>query len=119
MLTRVSHDGRARRDVCAVILGLLLLNACARHAAREPTNPASPASASAAPSSFQLTDDQLRTLSSEQIVLHDFHSETMTDGRIAYNADTLTAVYSPYSGRVTRVLAALGAEVKRGQPLFE
>ncbi len=58
-------------------------------------------------------------MSSEQVALHDFHSQTVTDGRIAYNADTLTAVYSPYSGRVTRVLASLGAQVKRGQPLFE
>jgi membrane fusion protein, heavy metal efflux system len=120
MPTRLPHDGRARRDVCAGILGLLLLNACARHAALAPANPAgSAASAPEAQNSFQLSDDQLRTIGSEPITLHDFHSQTMTDGRIAYNADTLTAVYSPYSGRVTRVLAALGAQVKRGQPLFE
>jgi cobalt-zinc-cadmium efflux system membrane fusion protein len=70
-------------------------------------------------SSFRLTDDQLRSMTIEPIVAMPFHSEEITDGKIAYDADTLTAVYSPYSGRVTRLVAALGAVVKRGQPLFE
>lgn len=55
----------------------------------------------------------------EAIVAQPFHTEEITDGKIAYNADTVTPVYSPYSGRVTRVMAALGASVKQGQPLFE
>lgn len=76
-----------------------------------------PVAASSA--SFRLSDDQLRSMSIEPIIAMPFHSEEITDGKIAYNADTVTAVYSPYSGRVTRLIAALGAVVKRGQPLFE
>jgi cobalt-zinc-cadmium efflux system membrane fusion protein len=68
---------------------------------------------------FHLTDEQLRSVGTEPVVTMAFHSEEVTDGKIAFNGDTLTPVYSPYSGRVTRVIAALGATVKRGEPLFE
>jgi cobalt-zinc-cadmium efflux system membrane fusion protein len=69
--------------------------------------------------SFRLSDQQLVSMSIESIADQPFHSEEVTDGKIAYNADTVTAVYSPYSGRVTRLLAPLGASVKQGQALFE
>jgi cobalt-zinc-cadmium efflux system membrane fusion protein len=68
---------------------------------------------------FALTDEQLRSMTIEAIVTQPFHTEEITDGKIAYNGDTVTQVFSPYSGRVTRVMAALGASVKQGQPLFE
>jgi cobalt-zinc-cadmium efflux system membrane fusion protein len=41
----------------------------------------------------------------------------LTEGKIAVNGDRATPVYSPYSGRVTRVIAALGDTVKQGAPL--
>ena len=68
---------------------------------------------------FHLTDEQVRSIGVEPVVTLKFHSEEVTDGKIAFNGDTLTPVYSPYSGRVTRVIAAPGAIVRRGQPLFE
>jgi cobalt-zinc-cadmium efflux system membrane fusion protein len=73
----------------------------------------------AATDGFRLTDEQLRTMTIEAIEARPFHSESLTDGKIAYNGDTLTPVFSPYSGRVTRLLVPLGAAVKQGQPLFE
>jgi cobalt-zinc-cadmium efflux system membrane fusion protein len=69
--------------------------------------------------SFHLTDEQVRSIATEAVVTLKFHSEAVSDGKIAFNGDTLTPVYSPYSGRVTRVLAPQGALVGRGQPLFE
>jgi membrane fusion protein, heavy metal efflux system len=69
--------------------------------------------------SFHLTDEQLRSIATEPVVTLKFHSEAISDGKIAFNADTLTPVYSPYSGRVTRVLVPQGALVGRGNPLFE
>ena len=75
--------------------------------------------AAASDGSFRLSDEQLRSMSIESIVVLPFHSEENTDGKIAYNGDTMTSVYSQYSGRVTRLLAALGAVVKQGQPLYE
>lgn len=48
-----------------------------------------------------------------------FRSEQIADGRIALNSDTATQVFSPYSGRVIRVIAGIGEHVKKGAPLFD
>jgi hypothetical protein len=37
-----------------------------------------------------------------------FRTETVTDGNIVINDDITTPVFSPFSGRVTRVIAKLG-----------
>jgi cobalt-zinc-cadmium efflux system membrane fusion protein len=47
-----------------------------------------------------------------------FRDERMTDGKIAINEDTTTPVFSPYSGRVSRLIAKPGEHVEAGQPLF-
>src|SRR5471032_2166642 len=47
-----------------------------------------------------------------------FRDERTTDGRIAINDDTTTPVFSPYSGRVSRLIARPGDHVERGAPLF-
>lgn len=81
---------------------------------------ATPAASPAVPAgAFRLSDEQLKSMTIEPISDQPFHSEEVTDGKIAYNADTLTPVFSPYSGRVTRLLAPLGEGVKQGQALFE
>jgi cobalt-zinc-cadmium efflux system membrane fusion protein len=41
-----------------------------------------------------------------------------TDGKIAVDDNRTTAVYSPYTGRVTRVFAKVGDRVRAGAPLF-
>jgi cobalt-zinc-cadmium efflux system membrane fusion protein len=40
-------------------------------------------------------------------------------GQLAFNEDASTSVFTPFSGRVTRILARVGDDVKRGEPLFE
>jgi len=47
-----------------------------------------------------------------------FRSEHMTEGKIAVDEDRSTLVFSPYSGRVIKLLAKPGDAVKAGQPLF-
>lgn len=47
-----------------------------------------------------------------------FRDERVTDGRIAINEETTTPVFSPYSGRITRLIARPGDHVEAGQPLF-
>src|ERR1700733_3183423 len=119
--TSPSTSYRARRLALAAA-GLVLVAALGAVAyrryiaAREPNRTAQQ---KAPAGTFHLTDEQLRSVGTEPVVTMTFHSEELTDGKIAFNGDTLTPVYSPYSGRVTRVIAALGAVVKRGQPLFE
>jgi membrane fusion protein, heavy metal efflux system len=47
-----------------------------------------------------------------------FRAENVTEGKIAIDEDRSTPVFSPYAGRVTRLLAKPGDDVVKGQPLF-
>jgi cobalt-zinc-cadmium efflux system membrane fusion protein len=47
-----------------------------------------------------------------------FRTEHLTEGKIGVDEDRSTLVFSPYSGRITRLLAKPGDMVKAGQPLF-
>ncbi len=47
-----------------------------------------------------------------------FRTEHLTEGKIGVDEDRSTLVFSPYSGRVTKLLAKPGDMVKAGQPLF-
>jgi multidrug efflux pump subunit AcrA (membrane-fusion protein) len=47
-----------------------------------------------------------------------FRTEHRTDGKIAIDDDQTTPVFSPYSRRVTRLLAKPGDVVEQGAPLF-
>ncbi|HMA00399.1 MAG TPA: efflux RND transporter periplasmic adaptor subunit [Steroidobacteraceae bacterium] len=78
---------------------------------------APPAAAPSPPGTFRATPQQLKSLTVEPVAVHAFVSEELTEGKIAVNADRATPVFSPYSGRVTRVIAGLGDTVKSGAPL--
>jgi membrane fusion protein, heavy metal efflux system len=47
-----------------------------------------------------------------------FRAEHVTEGKIAVDEDRSTPVFSPYAGRVTKLLARPGDQVNQGQPLF-
>lgn len=47
-----------------------------------------------------------------------FRAEYVTEGKIAIDEDRSTPVFSPYTGRVTRLLVRPGDSVVKGQPLF-
>jgi cobalt-zinc-cadmium efflux system membrane fusion protein len=76
-----------------------------------------PAPASPPPGTFRASAAQMKTLSVASVGLHGFISEELTEGKIAANGDRATPVFSPYSGRITRILAGLGDTVKAGAPL--
>jgi len=46
-----------------------------------------------------------------------FHPVQETDGRIAFDDDSTTPVFSPFTGRVTKLFAKAGDQIKRGEPL--
>ena len=48
-----------------------------------------------------------------------FRIEKQAIGQIAFNEDASTLVLTPFSGRVTRLIAKIGDAVKRGDPLYE
>jgi membrane fusion protein, heavy metal efflux system len=76
-----------------------------------------PAEAPSPPGTFRASTQQLKTLTVQTVQSHGFVSEELTEGKIAVNGDHATPVFSPYSGRITRVIAGLGDTVKQGAPL--
>jgi membrane fusion protein, heavy metal efflux system len=63
--------------------------------------------------------EQLHQLSLVKVQLHVFRAQKTAVGQIAFNEDASTVVLTPFSGRVTRLIAKLGDVIKRGDPLFE
>lgn len=47
-----------------------------------------------------------------------FHAEHLTEGKIAVNEDSSTPIFSPYAGRVVKLLVKPSDVVTRGQELF-
>ncbi len=47
-----------------------------------------------------------------------FRAEYVTEGKIGIDEDRSTPVFSPYTGRVTKLLVRPGDSVTKGQPLF-
>jgi cobalt-zinc-cadmium efflux system membrane fusion protein len=47
-----------------------------------------------------------------------FRAEHVTEGKVAVNEDSSTPIFSPYAGRVTKLLVKPSDMVERGQPLF-
>jgi cobalt-zinc-cadmium efflux system membrane fusion protein len=67
---------------------------------------------------FQPTEQQWAGLKVRRVSVQTYAPLVQTDGRIALDDDYSTPVFSPYSGRVTRVLARAGDDVVAGTPLF-
>ena len=64
------------------------------------------------------SDAQWATLTIEPVVKHLFRAEHVTEGKIAVDEDRSTPIFSPYAGRVAKLLVKPGDEVQRGQALF-
>lgn len=64
------------------------------------------------------TPTELASLTIQPVSEHVFRAEHTTEGKIAVDEDRSTPVFSPYAGRVTKLLARPGDRVTQGQPLF-
>src|ERR1700730_16011590 len=58
------------------------------------------------------------SLSVEPVSERVFRAEHATEGKIAVNEESSTPIFSPYAGRVTKLLVKPSDTVERGQPLF-
>src|SRR3954454_13828394 len=58
------------------------------------------------------------SLTIEPVTRRAFRAEHVTEGKIAVDEDRSTPVFSPYAGRVTKLLARPGDQVMQGQPVF-
>jgi cobalt-zinc-cadmium efflux system membrane fusion protein len=64
------------------------------------------------------TPAEWASLTVQPVVEHAFRAEHVTEGKIAVDEDRATPVFSPYAGRVTKLLARPGDRVMQGQSLF-
>lgn len=67
---------------------------------------------------FTPTPSEWATLTIEPVKAKTFRAEYITEGKVAVDEDRSTPVFSPYAGRVTKLLAKPGENVTQGQPLF-
>jgi cobalt-zinc-cadmium efflux system membrane fusion protein len=58
------------------------------------------------------------SLTVEPVTERVFRAEHATEGKIAVNEDSSTPIFSPFAGRVTKLLVKPSDKVERGQPLF-
>jgi cobalt-zinc-cadmium efflux system membrane fusion protein len=111
---------RGRQWVILAVIGVfalalfLLIPVIGRLLATKPLPPvpAPPAG------TFQATNEQWATLGFAKVQTMDFVPSDSTEGKIAVDDTRTTAVFSPYTGRITRVMAKVGDHVRAGQPLF-
>jgi membrane fusion protein, heavy metal efflux system len=71
------------------------------------------------PNVVRVSQEQLHQLDIMPVASHKFRVYKIAVGQIAFNEDASTLVATPFTGRVTRVIAKIGDVVKPGDPLFE
>jgi cobalt-zinc-cadmium efflux system membrane fusion protein len=108
--------------VIALIVAAFIAGPAALHALGigEPTaKPEEVADNTPAPGQpFKVTDRQWAALKILPVEERVFQDASETDGKIAIDDDLVTPVFSPYTGRVTRLIAHAGDTVNKGDPLF-
>ena len=81
--------------------------------------PAEPShTAKANNSRFLPTETEWASLTVEPAKEEVFRTELITEGKIAVNEDSSTPIFSPYAGRVIKLLVKPSDMVERGQELF-
>jgi cobalt-zinc-cadmium efflux system membrane fusion protein len=68
---------------------------------------------------LRVVADQMHQLQIVKVENYAFRAQRSAIGQIGYNEDASTSVLTPFSGRVTRLIAKPGDQVKRGDPLLE
>jgi cobalt-zinc-cadmium efflux system membrane fusion protein len=67
----------------------------------------------------RLREPQMQQITLATVSLQRFREEKVATGKIAFNEELLTPIFSAYAGRVIRVTAKPGDTVKPGTPLLE
>src|SRR5713226_3708294 len=71
------------------------------------------------PNLVRIDDRQLQSIKLDQVDTRSFRAEKIATGKIGFNEDVMTPVFSPYTGRIIRLIAKPGDAVRRGATLFE
>ena len=113
--------GLRRRAVAAVMVlsaaGIAIVHFSATAASSEKKSPGANAAA-ANPGTLELSDAQLGEINIGTVSERSFPIQTEAVGNIDFNEDMAAQVFPPYQGRIVKLFAMLGDNVKRGQPLL-
>jgi cobalt-zinc-cadmium efflux system membrane fusion protein len=102
----------------AALVGIVHFSATAAADAKNPGATAGGPAAGSSPDTLELTDAQLGEISVGVVAERSFPVQTEAVGSIDFNEDMAAQVFPPYQGRIVRLFAMLGDNVKRGQPLL-
>ena len=84
------------------------------------TRPVAAAMTDMAAGEIRLTSAEMHALRIEPVLEREFRTERLIEGRIAYDEEGVTPVFSPYGrARVVRLVAHTGDTVRQGDTLFE
>lgn len=114
-------QGLTRRHLAAGGVALAVLAGTAFALTRMPAAPQDPlevSSQSRSGARYVPTAAEWASLTVEPVAEQVFRAENITEGKIAVDEDRSTPVFSPYVGRVTKLLARPGEQVVQGQPLL-
>ena len=67
----------------------------------------------------RVVPDQMHQLQVVEVESRAFRTQRSAIGQIGYNEEASTIVLTPFSGRVIRLIARLGDQVKKGDPMLE
>jgi cobalt-zinc-cadmium efflux system membrane fusion protein len=114
--------GWAARARAAIVVVLAAAGALAilsmSHSSETPDQLSDASKRSKNSSVFYPTPGQWQSLTIQSVDPYAFRVELTADGKIAIDDDHSTLVFSPFAGRVTKLLARAGDAVVAGQPLF-
>jgi len=102
----------------AVLVGVAHFSAKAASSEKEGPGPGSGAPARGPTDVVELSDAQLGEISIGTVSEHTFPIQTEAVGNIDFNEDLAAQVFPPYQGRIVKLFAMMGDNVKRGQPLL-
>src|SRR4051812_15954498 len=114
----------AKPWVFAALVAVGMLSAAAHQFVgerpRRDTRPVAIAMADVAAGQIRLTEAEVHALRIEPVLEREFRTERLIEGRIAYDEEGVTPVFSPYGGaRGLRMVAHTGDTVRQGDTLFE
>ena len=102
--------------VVAVIIVWQRFAALAPSAADRPVEKAA-ADKPGASDAISVNEDQLKQISTDMVKEHMVTIDRKATGKVGFNEDRLTPVFTPFSGRIVELLANKGEDVRSGQPL--
>jgi membrane fusion protein, heavy metal efflux system len=100
-------------NIVPVVLLAIVLGAC------NPNEPRTIAvSAAEDPNKLEATADQMKSLRTIAATMQTIPSVEEATGKVSFNEDAITPVYSPYIGRVSQLLAKPGDSISKGASLL-